>query len=325
MSTYLREQLGYRSVCLDFGESSIRSKWVLIRQLLFGAPKLAARLKNCRHIEQCVIIGHLAFVAKCLRLVGLVSFDRSYCIAFFLHSHFWIRVARLLLSLDSHTDHYIVFSTAELEFYQRTLGLDASRLHYMPYGHWSENIPASQDMKEECEQLGELGEFYFAGGYTNRDYASLIECFRHLPQRLVIICSHLNSDVQDNVLPENIFVLRDVPSATFEAYVKAAKAAIIPLKRDTGASGQSVLLRLMRDAKPIVVTNNATIRDYVSEHDGAYVIDDIRRDLPDVISKIERHPDEARRRGLRARQRYVEKFTRSAMENALSRILHGAP
>ncbi|MBV8830232.1 MAG: hypothetical protein JO108_13490 [Acidobacteriaceae bacterium] len=135
----------------------------------------------------------------------------------------------------------------------------------------------------------------------------------------------MNSDVQDDVLPENIFVLRDVPSATFEAYVKAAKAAIIPLKRDTGASGQSVLLRLMRDAKPIVVTNNATLRDYVSEHDGAYVIDDIRRDLPDVISKIERHPDEARRRGLRARQRYVEKFTRSAMENALSRILHGAP
>ena len=319
MSKYLTEQLGYEPICLDFGEGSIVSKWVLIRQLLVGAPKLAARLKSYKNINQCIIVGHLAYVAKCLRLIKLVSFERSYCIAFFLHSNFWIRIARVLIKLDRRHDHYIVFSTAELEFYQQALGLDADRLHYMPYGHWSDDL--NQDAAELSPPLGNLGEFYFAGGYTNRDYAGLIKCFRGLPQRLVIICSHLNADVHDDSLPENITVLRDVPSSTFDAYVKAAKAAIIPLKRDTGASGQSVLLRLMRYAKPIIVTNKATIREYVDDPDVAYVINDVARDLPGVILDIERNPAEATQRGLRAQRHYAERFTRAAMESALRKIL----
>ena len=45
-------------------------------------------------------------------------------------------------------------------------------------------------MRDEAPVVGE--DYYFAGGYTNRDYATLIEAWGSIPAPLVIICSALN-------------------------------------------------------------------------------------------------------------------------------------
>ena len=56
----------------------------------------------------------------------------------------------------------------------------------------------------------------------------------------------------------------DLPGDQFDAYLRDAKACIIPLKHDTGASGQSVMLRLMRNRKAIVATDFSIIRTTIS-------------------------------------------------------------
>jgi hypothetical protein len=61
-------------------------------------------------------------------------------------------------------------------------------------------------------------------------------------------------------LPANVEALCDIPVAAFDDYVRGAKAGIVALKHDTGASGQSVALALMRNRKCIIATDVAGLR-----------------------------------------------------------------
>lgn len=118
-------------------------------------------------------------------------------------------------------------------------------MHYLPYGDWSsEWEPVS--LSEQAVERPAPENYYFSGGYSNRDYLSLIEAFRGIPTRLIIVCSSLNTELDGCPLPANIQVLRDIPAHVFEAYIRHAKAGIVPLKHDTGASGQSVILSSCR-------------------------------------------------------------------------------
>ena len=168
---------------------------------------------------------------------------------------------------------------------------------------------------------GSEGDYYFAGGYSNRDYPALIAAFRSIPARLVIVCSALNKEIDAIDLPANVTVLRDLPSEAFEAHVRNAKACIIPLKHDTGASGQSVMLRLMRNRKAIIATDFGSVRGYVVDGESGLLVRDIERDLPAIVAGIERDPTAAKALGAAAYRRYGEFFSLAAGGEALGRIL----
>jgi glycosyltransferase involved in cell wall biosynthesis len=223
-------------------------------------------------------------------------------------------VFRALSRLDGGGDHYIVFSEFEIGLYQARLGIARERMHFLPYGDWS---------AERCEAAPETaaGDYYFAGGYSNRDYPALIAAFRPIPARLVIVCSALNKEIVDADLPANVTVLRDLPSPAFDAYVRNAKACIIPLKHDTGASGQSVMLRLMRNRKAVIATDFGSVRGYVIDGESGLLVTDLERDLPAIIARIERDPSIAPTLGAAAYQRYRRYFSFEAGGAALGRIL----
>jgi glycosyltransferase involved in cell wall biosynthesis len=153
----------------------------------------------------------------------------------------------------------------------------------------------------------------------------LIEAFRGIAAPLVIVCSSLNREVSDATLPANVRVLRDLPSEAFETYVRHARACIIPLKHDTGASGQSVMLRLMRNGKIIIASDMGGIRGYVANGISGFLVGDIVRELPQVIAEIERDPAAAARIGEAAYERYCRCFSRAAVAAALKRIVDPRP
>src|SRR5262249_2314076 len=157
------------------------------------------------------------------------------------------------------------------------------RIHYLPYGDWSSERPIvvgqpAEDVSAES--------YYFAGGYSNRDYRSLIAAFRHVPAKLLIVCSRLNQDVDESSLPPNVKVVRDVQSDVFEAYVRQAKACIVPLKHDTGSSGQSTMLRLMRNGKVIIASDVSGVRSYVVNGVSGHLVRDMAGELPELIARI---------------------------------------
>jgi len=190
----------------------------------------------------------------------------------------------------------------------------------MSYGDWGSGH-AQVDLETEAKMQG--ADYYFAGGYSNRDYATLISTFSGLRESLVIICSKLNKDVDEESLPKNVTVLRDVPGEKFDAYVRQAKACILPLKHDTGASGISTLLRYKRNGKLCIVTNRSCAPDYVEDRVSGYVVRDMSRELPEVIAQIEANPELAVALGEAGRERYAARYCRTTVSLSLKEFLVG--
>jgi hypothetical protein len=245
MVRFIAETFGLEVLELtDFEIHRALSKAAHLRGLIRQSFDLMCSLGRLRRCRVVIAIGPISYLIKLLRRLGLARYETSFCLGWHVRSPRWFPLFRALSRLDGSGDHYIVFSEFEIGLYEANLGIARERMHFLPYGDWSaENRETTPDAT--------AGDYYFAGGYSNRDYPGLIAAFREIPARLVIVCSALNKEIVDADLPSNITVLRDLPGEQFDAYVRGAKACVIPLKHDSGASGQSVMLRLMRNRKAI--------------------------------------------------------------------------
>lgn len=315
MVGFIAEKFGFELVQLsDFEIHRALSKWAHLRGLIrqsFDLLRSLGRLRRCRVV---IAIGPISYLVKLLHRLGLVRYETSFCLGWHVRSPRWFPVFRALSRLDGAGDHYIVFSEWEIGLYEKQLGIARERMHFLPYGDWSA-APV------EAPPPPASGDYYFAGGYSNRDYPALIAAFRNIPARLVIIGSALNKEIVDAELPTNVTMLRDVPGDVFDRYVGDAKACIIPLKHDTGASGQSVMLRLMKYKKAIIATDFGSVRGYVVDGESGLLVRDMEHDLPAIVGRIEGDPASAEALGAAAYERYCRLFSFEAGSAALGRIL----
>jgi glycosyltransferase involved in cell wall biosynthesis len=295
------------------------------RQILWecfcGGWQLLRHLDSLRGAQTVVAFSHFAFVVKLLARLGLVRYQRLFCFGFFLHDPRWFRIFRWVVRLDRPNDHYVIFSRREVDLYRSQLGIPHERLHFVPLGDWSQirhpTLPNSGTGK---------GDYYFAGGRSNREYVALVEAFRSIPARLVIVCSRSNWKELEGVrLPPNVQAVCDVPIATFDEYVRGAKAGIITLKRDTGASGQSVALALMRNAKCIIATDVEGLREYIEHGVSGYLMRDLTEELPALVQLLERDPGRAEAMGRAARERYEQHLSRDIAAAAFESVLRSTP
>ena len=315
MVGFIAETFGFDVLELsDYEIHRALSKAAHLRGLIRQSFDLLCSLGRLRRSRVVIAIGPISYLIKLLRRVGLVRYETSFCLGWHVRSPRWFSLFRVLTRLDGSGDHYIVFSEFEIGFYETHLGIARERMHFLPYGDWS------AETRETVPRVP-VSDYYFAGGYSNRDYPALIAAFRQIPARLVIVCSALNKEIVDADLPANITVLRDLPGAQFDAYVRGAKACIIPLKHDTGASGQSVMLRLMRNRKAIIANDFGSVRGYIADGESGRLIDDLALDLPEIVDMIERDPKIAAAWGAAAYDRYCRCFSREAGGKALGRII----
>jgi len=289
----------------------------LIWQYVFGACQLLGRMQSLRNARTLVVFSHFAFVVKAMARLGLVRYRKLFCFGFFLHDQRWMGIFRWLAKLDRASDHYIIFSEPEAELYESELGIGRERLHFVPLGDWAE---ARQDPL--VDHITEYGDYYFAGGRSNRDYLPLIEAFRSLPARLLIVCSESNVEELGSVeLPANVEILCDLAANEFDLYLRRCKAGIIPLKNDLGSSGQSVALALMRSAKCVIATDVAGVRDYVEDGVSGFLVQDIQAHAPAVIRQLESDSDRVEAMGRASRVLYEQHFSKNIAAAAFELVL----
>ncbi|HEX3954684.1 MAG TPA: glycosyltransferase family 4 protein [Stellaceae bacterium] len=319
MVSFIVERFGFELVQLsDYEIGRPQSKLTHLRGLMRQALDVVGALPRLRNCECVIAFGPILYLIKLLRRVGLLNYRQSVSLGWHIRSPRWFPLFRAVSKLDRDEDHYIVFSEVEIDLYSANLGIDRRRLHYLPYGDWH-----PQDAPADRVELPASGQYYFAGGYSNRDYVSLIEAFRSIDARLVIVCSALNSEIDETALPPNVTVWRDLPSDAFEMYLRQAKACILPLKFDTGASGQSVLIRAMRNGTPAIASDFGSLRGYIADGVSGYLFKDLARELPGIVAAIEREPAQAKRLGEAAQARYRKFFSPAAGAASLARILSG--
>ena len=240
----------FEAIVLETPVRRVKTFSQLLGQYLSGACQLFGDMRNLRSVRTLIVFSHFALVVKLCARLGLVRYQRLFCFGFFLHNPRWFRWFRWLRRIDRVSDYYILFSESELLLYRAELGIDAERLHYIPLGDWRKTRAG-----QPLVQRSIWGDYHFAAGRSNRDYGALVDAFRTIPAKLLIVCSHSNlEDPETSALPDNISVVCDVSAAKFDEMISCAKAGIIPLRHDTGSAGQSVALTLMRHAKCVLAT-----------------------------------------------------------------------
>jgi len=156
----------------------------------------------------------------------------------------------------SRVDRFVVFSQYEREAYAELFGLDRSRIDMV---HWSVGEPFVEPVAPLIQ-----GDYVCAVGGEGRDYRTLAEAARQLPQvRFVFVCRPRNVEGID--LPANVECRTNLPLGQANNILKHAQVAVVPLLTDRTACGHVTLVSAMYLERPQVVTRSRGVEDYVVE------------------------------------------------------------
>ena len=152
----------------------------------------------------------------------------------------------------------------------------------------------------------------------NRDYELVEKLAQQYPQeKFIIVASELN---QMPSLSNNITLYKQLPREEFEELLSKSKIVLVPLKDNTGSSGQMLCISAMRNRKPIIYANVPSINYYFTTESGyPYKVGNIES-FKDAFQKCIDNPNISKKYGENA---YLEslKYTRNIEFQNISNIL----
>jgi glycosyltransferase involved in cell wall biosynthesis len=229
------------------------SKAGIVRQLL--TPRLA-RLRGRWGPEDTVLIisWYLLPALLLLRLRILPRPRRTVAMAVFVHDERVRRVVNLLLRAMRPKDvEFITFSKGEGRNLIERVGVPAEHVHHVLYRGSGEE-PASRRSVD--------GGYVFSGGYSNRDYDTLLAAVAGLDCEVVVVASALN---EIDAVPGNVRLHVDISWEDFDELISACAVLVIPLRDGGEASGQNVLFRGIHHGRPVIATRHEALVDYLGD------------------------------------------------------------
>ncbi|MGB3585085.1 MAG: hypothetical protein WBA23_01035, partial [Tunicatimonas sp.] len=312
---FLKEELGFQElVKIEKKNKRLVSKKLTVLECFSFIIFLLQNIQQIRNTKTIVSIGWSSLFLKLLIKLKIIRCQQFFWLGFLIHNHRFFSILKQIMAWTAiKEEYYIVNSEADRPIYHRYLAIPNRKLITLPYGDFS------YAKKENQEIEAQVGSYYFAGGFTNRDYASLISAFQGLNQKLVIVGSRLNKDLQ-TTLPPNVQVLCDIPKKQFNILVKNAKACILPLKEETGASGQMVLSNYMKQGKAIVVPHMQITHEYLEEGTSALFYSNAKKDIPSIIRYLDQDEDKIVELGVAANAQYNRNLGGDTLKNRLCEI-----
>jgi hypothetical protein len=169
----------------------------------------------------------------------------------------------LVRRADSAVTLYAVQSSAELESFPATWKIPAGKTRlclYFATTRLTEAGPWAQD----CRHV-------FSGGDSHRDYDTLLEVARHLPDRPFVLATSLLDGRKD--VPANVTAGRVTP-AEYDDLMRSSAAVVIPMADGlTRAAGQQTYLNAMLFERPTIVRDSLGVRDHISDGITGHVVD----------------------------------------------------
>lgn len=131
----------------------------------------------------------------------------------------------------------------------------------------------------------ENGTYYFSGGASNRKYEDIITLSKKMPEKNFKIACLPKNVKMCKPFPNNIEVIYDAYGDTFDLLIANSKAVIIPLQDPSVVSGQLVLLRAINMGKPVFVTKNQFVNDWLGGEAQINYVDQYQ-DLDELYVKV---------------------------------------
>lgn len=178
----------------------------------------------------------------------------------------------------SRIDRFVVPSSVERRLYAEHLGLPEARIDVLLWGIRKPEAPP--DMAPAV-----TGDYLCAVGGEGRDYRTLIEAMRRLPQVKLVAVVRPHSLAGIDV-PDNVHVLVNAPRARANHVMAHARAMVVPLRDAEVPCGHVTIVSGMYLRTPMIVTDSAGVHDYVQHEDNALLC--APRDPAQLAQAIER-------------------------------------
>lgn len=204
-------------------------------------------------------------------------------------------------------DKLIVFSDSEKQF-------------YADYFNVSENLFISEKLGIEDEysrfsKYIKKGEVYISVGRSNRDYQFIQENWPENEKKIQIIC-----DTGKFQNTSNIEYIMDCHDDEYLKRLAQAYAVIVPLKDTKISSGQLVILQGMMFGKPVIVTENETVYDYIIDEEDGFIIEKSKKSLLTVLEKIQ-NSNEYIEVSKKSRRKFLNEFSLYSMGIRIGRYI----
>ena len=300
-------------------ETPIQSKRAWFMQGMKAILSVLTKISLLWKYDSITVIGsYTAMFMIFLNRLHIVHPGKLYWWGFFIHSRRVQRVLKVYFKLFySKNVQFIVFSKNEQELYRERLGLPKEAFVYIPYGDWKdEGLLSGRKPLKECG-------YFFSGGYSNRDYKTLIKAWELSSEKLVIAGSRNNLDLMEYLSGPhdrqnaNIEVFLDISPDKFDSLLKGATACILPFKDDTGASGQTVALKSMRFGKPVICSRIKAMEEYIDEGVSGEILDNMELQLAKIAYVLCRRTDILEKMVKEQDRIFLERFSYSAVTKAL--------
>jgi hypothetical protein len=237
----------------DLGRNQFRKKWGIILSM-FSFRLL--QLRYSWHLnDRVLLVGWQAIPILGMIKLGLIKRPKKILVmGCFVHDH-TIRyiINKLLWAMRFKGLGFITFSQGESENLIKNVGILPSEVYFHL---WRQDL----DGKLPSEDIIE-GDYVFSGGYSNRDYGLLISSMHCIETQLIIAASSRNQIKKTH--DTSIKIYRDINESVFEKLLAQSKLVVLPLYNKGEACGQSVLLRVLRNGKPLIVTRHESVENYL--------------------------------------------------------------
>jgi len=230
-----------------------------------------ARIRACRELARCVareraglMVSHSPLVTCWSELLARRTRRRNGggdrgCphLAFsFNFTHLPRHLRRGLMRRAFATvDRFVVFSEFERTLYAEYFGIPPEKIDRIPWG--VEEPPPAGDSPPLMP-----GEYLCAVGSQARDYATLVDAMRQLPDvRLALVARPEN--VRGLSIPDNVTLFVNIPRGDVYNIVRSSRFMVLPLAHSQVPCGHVTLVTAMFLEKALLATESAGITDYV--------------------------------------------------------------
>jgi glycosyltransferase involved in cell wall biosynthesis len=259
----------------DSDSPPIAGKIDIVRSML--AARLLSLRRTIRSEDRLLVFGWHALPLLFWMKLGLIPRPRKLVVTgLYIQSDKTRRIVnRLIKHLRIPQLHSIAYTRREIDNLVAEAGLDRTHTHFQLWRlDLDGRVPASAIVDDG---------YLFSGGYSNRDYDTLLRALDAFPYRIVVAASRRN--VLSVSPGKDVDIHRDIPEEDFELLLAKSRVVVLPLKDASDACGQSVLLRVLRNGKPLIATRHPSIELYFdSSYPGFVEVGDVES-LAMVVSK----------------------------------------
>lgn len=194
------------------------------------------------------------------------------------------------------SDRTVVFSHKQKQLWKDLFKVPSRKFYVIPY--WATAL--TENVSSSSAEMPLISNYVFAGGDEERDYKTLIEVMRELPQYKCYIAAFRQDHFNGIEIPYNVQIV----TLSHDAFLKTLAGAgcvVVPLKKDTiRFAGQQTYLNAMLMRKPTIVCDISAV-EYISHQVDGYVIGSGDKDsLKHYIRKALSDKKEADAMGQRA-------------------------